>query len=190
MAPRALFAEDAVARALAAAAAVGVRLPWVVRCAPAAPTLPSSSSADLPFPRRVRDVRGGSARSMESSGSSASPAFGLAARRLIVAVAGATSTSTGWPRLAPRRILFAGSGSRSGSGSGAVVAGTFVPRAVLRVGLLDSAGSWSVDSEDFVVVRERRPGSSLDAAGFGCAGGSLTSLLALLTDLAGAGATS
>ena len=111
-----------------------------------------------------------------------------------MAVAGATtSASADWgARLAPRRTLFAGSGSGSGSGSGAVVvSGAFAPRAVLRAGLLDSAGSWSVDSEDFVVVRERRPGSSLDAAGFGCAGGSgVTSFLALLTDLAGAGATS
>jgi hypothetical protein len=81
-------------------------------------------------------------------------------------------------------MLFAGSGSGSGSGSGAaVVAGVFVPRAVLRIGLLASAGSWSVTSEDFVVVRERRTGSSLDVAGFGCA-------RALLVDLAGAGAVS
>ena len=73
-----------------------------------------------------------------------------------------------------------------------MVGRAFAPRAVFCVGLLDSAGSWSVvDSEDFVVVRERRPGSSLDAAGFGCATGSgVTSFLALLTDLAGAGATS
>jgi hypothetical protein len=53
--PRALFADDAVARALAAA--VGVRLPWVVRCAPA---LASSSSAALPFPRRGRASGGSS----------------------------------------------------------------------------------------------------------------------------------
>ena len=179
-APRALFADDAVARALAAA--VGARLPCVVRCAP------SSSSANLPFPRRVRDGSGGSARSIDSSGSSeASSALALAARRFVVVVAGATtSTSAGWPRLAPRRILFAGSVSGSGSDAAA-----FVPRAVLRVGLLDSAGSWSVVSEDFVVVRERRPGSSLDVAGFGCARGSgVTSFLVLFTDLAGAGAVS
>jgi hypothetical protein len=120
--------------------------------------------------------------------SETSSALALAARRLgaVVVAIGATSPSVGWPRLAPRRILFAGSGS--GSGSGAVVAGAFVPRAVLRVGLLASAGSWSVDSEDFVVVRERRPGSTLDAVGFGCAGGS--TFLVLLTDLAGAGAVS
>jgi hypothetical protein len=168
--PRALFADDAVARALAAA--VGVRLPCVARCAPA-----SSSSVALPFPRRGR-ASGGSSRAEASETSSA---LALAARRLVVAVAaaGATSTSVCWPRLGPRRILFTGSGSGSGSGSGAVVVGAFVPRAVLRVGLLASVGSWSVASEDFVVVRERRTGSSLDAAGF-----------ALLADLAGAGAVS
>jgi hypothetical protein len=82
-------------------------------------------------------------------------------------------------------------GSGSGSGSGAVVVGAFVPRAILRVGLLASAGSWSVDSEDFVVIHERRPGSALDAVGFGCAGGSgIASFFALLTDLAGAGVVS
>ena len=187
-----------MARALlAAAAAVGVRLPCVVRWAPA--PFPSSSSAALPLPRRGRAVvrrgvseeaSGGSSPS-RAEASDASSALAFAVRRLVlvVVVAEAASTSACGPRLAPRRVLFAGSGSGSGSGAGAVVAGAFVPRAVvLRVGLLASAGSWSVDPADFVVVRERRTGSSPDAAGFGCAASS--GFLALLTDLAGARAVS
>jgi hypothetical protein len=120
-----------------------------------------------------------------------SSALALAVRRLVAVVvaAGATTSSVGWPSLSPQRILFVGSGS--GSGSGAVVVGAFVPHAILRVGLLASAGSWSVDSEDFVVIHERCPGSALDAVGFGCAGGSgIASFFALLTDLAGAGVVS